>query len=155
VLVSFIVFWPTALTLLCAEMLHRWTSFWMFAFVFTTSLCYLWPRSASWHRVEWRGRARFATKSCKKSQQHVTIISFGFKQTRLWRYSRVFLIAYGQTRGRTDERGAHGNTAPDSCWKKQKIAAIVKQNPTLGRKKGWLRLFNISKVFFLIFETMT
>jgi len=27
----------------------------------------------------------------------------------------VFLIAYGQPLGRTDERGAHGNTAPDIC----------------------------------------
>jgi len=27
----------------------------------------------------------------------------------------VFLIAYGQPMGRTDERGAHGNTAPDIC----------------------------------------
>jgi hypothetical protein len=31
----------------------------------------------------------------------------------------------------------------------------VKQNTTVGKKKGWLRLFNISEVFFLIFETMT
>jgi len=31
----------------------------------------------------------------------------------------------------------------------------VKQNPTVGSKKGWLRLFNVSEVFFLISETMT
>jgi hypothetical protein len=31
---------------------------------------------------------------------------------------QVFLIAHGQSRGRTDERGATGNKAPDSCLKK-------------------------------------
>ena len=72
------MFWPTVLILLCAEMLHRWTSFWMFAFLFTTSLCYLWPSAASWHRVERRGQACFATKSCKKSQQEGNKVGWGF-----------------------------------------------------------------------------